>query len=71
MKRWAYTSLAAIALIEAAAPYFLYEDHGHFAFEDLPAWGSLFGLVSCVAIIVASKALGKAWLTRRDTYYDS
>jgi hypothetical protein len=71
MKRWLYAGLAALALGEAAAPFLLYPDHGHFSFEDFPAWGSLFGLVSCVVIIVVSKLLGKLWLIRRETYYDS
>ena len=43
----------------------------HFWFESIPAWGSLYGLVSCVAIIVVSKFLGKVWLTRGEDYYDS
>ena len=42
----------------------------HFWFEWIPAWGSLYGLVSCVAIIVVSKFLGKTWLMRREDYYD-
>jgi hypothetical protein len=43
----------------------------HFWFERIPAWGSLYGLASCVAIIVVSKFLGKAWLMRGEDYYDS
>ena len=43
----------------------------HFPFEDFPAWGSLYGLLSCVAIIVVSKLIGKLWLMRREDYYDS
>lgn len=43
----------------------------HFWFEWIPAWGSLYGLVSCVAIIVVSKFLGKTWLMRREDYYDA
>ncbi len=43
----------------------------HFWFEWFPAWGSFYGLASCVAIIVGSKFLGKKWLMRREDYYDS
>ena len=43
----------------------------HFDFEGWPAWGSLYGLVSCVAIILVSKLIGKVWLMRREDYYDS
>ena len=71
MKRWFYAGLAALVIIETAAPFVLYPDHAHFSFEDLPAWGSLYGLFACVVIIVVSKILGKLWLVRRETYYDS
>jgi hypothetical protein len=66
-----YGVLAALALIEAAAPYLFYSDHGHFWFEDAPAWGSVYGLVACVLIITVSKFLGKFWLMRPENYYDS
>jgi len=71
MKRWFYTGLAILIVLEIAAGLVLYSDHGHLWFEDLPGWGSLFGLISCVAIILFSKILGKLWLMRRETYYDS
>ena len=71
LKRGFYAALAVIALVEVVAPFVFYEEPPHFSFEDLPAWGSLYGLVSCVAIIVVSKLLGKIWLMRRENYYDS
>ena len=70
MKRWFYLGLAALALGEVVVPRLWAPDHAHFWFEDLPAWGSIYGLVSCVAIIVVSKLLGKLWLMRREDYYD-
>jgi hypothetical protein len=71
MKRWCYVGLAAIALFEAIGPTLLFHDHAHFWFENLPAWGSLYGFVSCVLIIEISKFVGKLWLMRREDYYDS
>jgi hypothetical protein len=65
-----YGSLVALALSEIAVPRLLGTDHAHFWFEDLPGWGSLYGFVSCVAIIVVSKFLGKLWLTRPENYYE-
>lgn len=70
MKRWCYAGLAVIALSEVAAPR-LVPEPAHFWFEDLPAWGSIYGLISCLAIIVVSKLLGRLWLLRREDYYDS
>jgi hypothetical protein len=71
MTRWFYAALAACALAEIAVPHLFSADRAHFWFEDVPAWGSLYGLVSCVLIVVVSKLLGKLWLTRPDNYYDS
>ncbi|HEV8319780.1 MAG TPA: hypothetical protein VGQ10_20365 [Vicinamibacterales bacterium] len=70
LARGFYAGLAVLALAEIAAPYVIGTDHAHFGFEDFPAWGSLYGLVSCVAIIVVSKLLGKLWLSRPENYYD-
>jgi hypothetical protein len=69
-KRWGYGSLVAIALAEILAPYLLPPDHAHFWFEDLPAWGSGYGLLSCVLIIKVSKLLGKLGLMRPENYYE-
>jgi uncharacterized membrane protein len=71
MKRWFHVGLIAVALAEIVLPRVFHGDHSHFRFESFPAWGSLYGLASCVAIIVVSKFLGKVWLMRREDYYDS
>jgi hypothetical protein len=70
VKRYCYVGLGVIALVEIVAPYVFSAEHGHFWFEDVPAWGSLYGLAACVAIIVGSKVLGKVWLARPENYYD-
>ena len=71
IKRWFYIGLAAIALAEIVLPLIFGGGHPHFSFERFPAWGSVYGLISCVAIIVVSKLIGKAWLMRGEDYYDS
>jgi uncharacterized membrane protein (DUF106 family) len=71
IKRWFYVGLAAVALAEIVLPLIFHGDHSHFWFESFPAWGSFYGLASCVVIIVVSKILGKVWLMRREDYYDS
>ena len=70
LRRWFYVSLAAIVVIEIAAPYVLHDDHIYFGFENLPAWGSVYGLISCVVIIILSKWIGKLWLMKDEGYYD-
>ena len=71
LKRRFYAGLAALALGEVAVPHLFHTDPAHFWYEDLPAWGSIYCLISCVVIIVVSKLLGKLWLMRREDYYDS
>ncbi len=71
IKRCFYVGLALIALAEIILPLVFHGDHSHFSFERFPAWGSLYGLASCAAIIVVSKLIGKVWLMRREDYYDS
>ena len=68
----AVAALAVVALAEIVLPRVFPGDHEpHYWFERIPGWGSLYGLVSCVAIIVVSKFLGKVWLMRREDHYDS
>ena len=70
VKRVFYIGLALIALAEIILPLIFRGEHSHFSFENFPAWGSVYGLLSCVAIIVVSKLIGKLWLMRREDYYD-
>ena len=73
IKRWFYVGLAVVVLAEIVALIIglIIDTHPHFWFELIPAWGSLYGLASCAAIIIVSKFLGKRWLMRREDYYDS
>ncbi len=71
IKRGFYVILALVALAEIVLPLVFHDAHPHFSFENWPAWGSFYGLISCVAIIVVSKLLGKVLLMRREDYYDS
>jgi hypothetical protein len=69
-KRAFYAWLVVLVLAEAVAPWVLYHEPAHFTFENWPAFGSIYGFLSCVAIIEVSKLLGKLWLMRPDTYYE-
>ena len=70
IKRWFYVGLVVVAGAEIVLPLIFHGGHPHFSFESWPAWGSLYGLISCVAIIVLSKLIGKAWLMRPEDHYD-
>lgn len=65
-----YVGLVVVAAAEIFLPLLFSGGHHDFSFESWPAWGSLYGLISCVAIIVLSKLIGKVWLMRSEDYYD-
>ena len=69
IKRCFYVGLAVLAVVEIVVPLLFHDEH-HFSFESFPAWGSVYGFVSCAAIILVSKLIGKAWLMRREDHYD-
>ena len=71
IKRWSIACLILIAAADVFLPLVFDGGHHYFSFEGLPGWGSLYGLISCAAIIVVSKLIGKVWLMRREDYYDS
>ena len=71
IKRWSLVGLVVVALAEIVLPLIFPGGHAYFSFENFPAWGSLYGLVSCAAIIVVSKLIGKLWLMRREDHYES
>lgn len=57
--------LLLLALLEIFIPRDPY-----FWFDGLPGFYSVFGLVSCILIIIICKALGKHWLMVKEDYYD-
>ena len=70
IKRCGYVVLAVVVLAEVVLPFVFPAEH-HLAVESWPAFGSIYGLASCVAIIVVSKFLGKIWLMRKEDHYDA
>ncbi len=70
LKRAGLASLAVIFLLEILVVNVLHLGHPHFRFEEFPGFGCLYGLISCVLIIVVSKLIGKLWLVRPEDYYD-
>ncbi|HRK56452.1 MAG TPA: hypothetical protein PLQ67_02890 [Burkholderiaceae bacterium] len=63
---WVVFALALAASVVAEPWVSL---HPHFAIESVFAFYALFGLASCVLMVVVAKAVGLL-LARPDTYYD-
>jgi hypothetical protein len=71
LKRGFYATLVLIAAAEVVLPILFHDEEAHhyFAFEGWPAFGSAYGFLSCVVIILVSKFIGKKWLMRNEDHY--
>jgi len=61
--------LYVICALFALADLFPYKHHLHFGFEYWPGFSSIYGFVSCVALVLAAAQLRKI-LMRDEDYYD-
>ena len=61
--------LYAICTVVGLADLFPYKHHLHFGFEYWPGFYSIYGFVSCVALVLAATQLRKI-LMRDEDYYD-
>lgn len=69
VKKIFYVSLVVFALLELVVKA-LHLAHTHFPLEDIPAFGSIFGFVTCVVLILFAKFIGHIWLMKKEDYYD-
>jgi phosphatidylserine synthase len=60
--------LIAVCVVVSLAD-FAYTKHGHFAFEQLPAFNSLYGFASYVFLVLTATQLRRI-LMRNEAYYD-
>lgn len=66
LKRIVYVILALLVVID----FFLPRHHPHFFWDEIPGFSAVYGFISCILIIVISKALGRFWLARSEDYYN-
>ncbi len=68
-RRWRLF-IVVLALV-FVADFFVPRHHVEFFWDAIPGWAAVFGLVSCVLIIVVSKFLGhQGGLMKDEDYYD-
>lgn len=65
-KKASYLCLALVVI----ADFFVHREHVIFIWDRIPGFSALYGLVSSIVIIVVSKAIGHAFLMKREDYYD-
>lgn len=71
-RTWLAFGAGALLLSVAADSLLLSRaEQGEFWWSDLWGFFAVFGFVSCVALIVVAKALGRYWLQRTEDYYES
>ncbi len=61
-----FVILATLVILDVVIP----AKYERFPWDGIGGFGAVYGFVSCVLIIVVSKALGYALLYRREDYYD-
>ena len=66
VKKLAY----GILVLLVAADFIIPRHEIHFFGDKIRGFWSLFGIISCVLIIVVSKWIGQNWLMRDEDYYD-
>lgn len=59
-----------VALLEVLVVNILHLGHGYFWFDGLPAFGSIFGFISSVIIIVIAKFILYPLISRKEEHYD-
>ncbi|HMK44159.1 MAG TPA: hypothetical protein VK445_08490 [Dissulfurispiraceae bacterium] len=70
LKRAFVAGVVLIALLEVLVVNVLHLGHGYFWFDGLPAFGSLYGFISSVIIIVIAKFVLYPLVSRKEEHYD-
>lgn len=63
-----YLSLCLLLVLDFFA-WFVFDRHGHFAWEEVPFFNAAYGFVACVALIFVAKVL-RFIVRRKEGYYD-
>ena len=67
---WKNRKMLLSAIVIFGLSFFTPTDGAHFFWEKLPVFYALFGFASCIALIIAAKALGKLFIKRDENYYE-
>lgn len=70
MKTWHWILLGILTLISLILEFTMLSDYDSHWWNAVPGFYILWGSVSCIVAIYASKWMGKLFLYRDETYYD-
>lgn len=66
IKQIFYAGLALVVLLDLFIP----RHHIFFFWDKIPGFSAIYGLISCILIILVSKFVGHRGLMKREDYYD-
>lgn len=64
--RWLFYGVLGLLVV---ADVLVTHEHVLFGLAGLPGFSAVYGLISCIVIILGSKVLGHAGLMKREDYY--
>ena len=67
--KWTLWGCGFGSLVAGGVIHMTQTDHAPLFWQHLPLFSAAFGLIGCVVIIVASKAIGHHWLQKKEDYY--
>jgi hypothetical protein len=66
LRRMMWVVLIGLVVADILIP----SKYDRFPWESIGGFGAFYGFMSCIVIVVVSKALGYLWLYRDENYYD-
>lgn len=70
MKKWHWVAWGVAGAFFLGLQLFGPEHPYPHAWDRIPGFYAVYGFLGCILIIVVAKGLGKAWLQKREDYYD-
>lgn len=62
--------IAVILGIVVLSDFLVHRHHPYFIWDEIPGFYALYGLLSCIVIVIVSKFIGHHGLMKKEDYYD-
>ncbi len=67
--KWIFWGCGFGSLLAGGFIHMTQTGHAPLFWQRLPFFSAAYGLIGCLVIIVASKAIGHHWLQKKEDYY--